>query len=53
MPGALSDIRVIEFAGIGAAPFGAMMLADAGARAGFFLSRPSLHVRVDHVPLGR
>jgi hypothetical protein len=27
MPGALSDIRVIEFAGIGAAPFGAMMLA--------------------------
>jgi crotonobetainyl-CoA:carnitine CoA-transferase CaiB-like acyl-CoA transferase len=36
MPGALSDIRVIEFAGIGAAPFGAMMLADAGARAGVF-----------------
>jgi len=32
MTGALSGITVIELAGIGPAPFGAMMLADHGAR---------------------
>ncbi len=31
MPGALSGIRIIEFAGIGPAPFCAMMLGDHGA----------------------
>ncbi|TGX55118.1 CoA transferase [Sphingomonas gei] len=31
MPGALSGIRIVEFGGIGPAPFAAMMLADHGA----------------------
>lgn len=31
MGGPLSDVRVVEFAGLGPAPFGAMMLADFGA----------------------
>lgn len=31
MPGALNGIRIIEFAGIGPAPFAGMMLADHGA----------------------
>ena len=31
MPGALTGIRIIEFAGIGPAPFAGMMLADHGA----------------------
>jgi alpha-methylacyl-CoA racemase len=30
MPGPLSGIRIIEFAGIGPAPFAAMRLADHG-----------------------
>jgi alpha-methylacyl-CoA racemase len=28
--GTLSGVRIIEFAGLGRAPFGAMMLADLG-----------------------
>ncbi len=32
MPGALDGLTVLEFAGIGPAPFAAMMLADHGAR---------------------
>jgi alpha-methylacyl-CoA racemase len=31
MSGALSDVRVVEFAGLGPAPFAGMMLADMGA----------------------
>ncbi|HKF74679.1 MAG TPA: CaiB/BaiF CoA-transferase family protein [Candidatus Dormibacteraeota bacterium] len=31
MPGPLSDVRVVEVAGIGPGPFAGMMLADAGA----------------------
>jgi alpha-methylacyl-CoA racemase len=31
MPGTLGGIRIIEIAGLGPAPFAAMMLADHGA----------------------
>ena len=29
--GPLIDVRIVEFAGLGPAPFGAMVLADLGA----------------------
>jgi len=31
MPGPVSEIRIVELAGIGPAPFAGMMLADHGA----------------------
>ena len=40
--GPLADLRVVELAGIGAAPFGAMLLADLGADV----------IRIDRAPTG-
>ena len=40
--GPLSDVRVLELAGIGPAPFAGMMLADMGAQV----------IRIDHIPSG-
>ena len=40
--GPLADLRVVELAGIGAAPFGAMLLADLGADV----------IRIDRTPAG-
>lgn len=40
--GPLADLRVVELAGIGAAPFGAMLLADLGANV----------IRIDRPPSG-
>jgi alpha-methylacyl-CoA racemase len=42
MPGPLSDLTVIELAGIGPGPFACMLLADMGARV----------IRVDRPPAG-
>ena len=44
MSGALSGIKIIEFAGLGPGPFCAMMLADHGAKV-IRIDRPSTHNR--------
>jgi alpha-methylacyl-CoA racemase len=43
MPGALSGIRIVEFAGIGPGPFCGMMLADHGAEV-IRIDRPGAHL---------
>ncbi|MGY0236903.1 CaiB/BaiF CoA transferase family protein [Longispora urticae] len=45
MPGPLSGLKVVELAGIGPAPFAAMLLADLGAEV-IRLERPEGHLRL-------
>ena len=47
--GALAGLRVIEFAGIGPAPFAGMMLADMGAEV-ILIERSADHAAASHYP---
>ena len=48
-PGPLAGLRVIEFAGIGPAPFAGMMLADMGAEV-ILIERSADHAAASHYP---
>ncbi|WP_347613889.1 CoA transferase, partial [Comamonas thiooxydans] len=48
-PGPLSGMRVIEFAGIGPAPFAGMMLADMGAEV-ILIERSADHAAASRYP---
>ena len=48
-PGPLAGLRVIEFAGIGPAPFAGMMLADMGAGV-ILIERSADHAAASHYP---
>ena len=48
-PGPLAGLRVIEFAGIGPAPFAGMMLADMGAEV-ILVERSADHAAASHYP---